>query len=80
MHPRLFCIINLLEGGGQSFSDRFFGLCSATPEAGFERCEGWRRYEDVERIQVGCFDLSDTLDRLCFSSSAFAGELRNFGG
>jgi len=64
MNSRLLCICDLLERCGQPFGDRLVSFCSATPEAGFERGKGGRGYKDVERVQVGCFDLPDALDRL----------------
>ena len=71
MNSRLFGVSDLLERGGQSLGYRLVGLGPAAPEARLERCErGWG-YEDVERVQVSRFDLSNSLDRLCFDLAGF---------
>jgi len=71
MNSRLFGVGDLLECGGQSLGHRLVGLGSTAFEARFERRErGWG-YEDVERVQVGKFDLSDSLDRWCFDLAGF---------
>lgn len=73
VHSRLFGKSNLLESDGQPLSDRLITFRSTTFQAGFERCERRWGYEDVERVQARCFDLSNTLMRSYFGSATLVG-------